>query len=367
LRLTLPMLLLMLLFCEFVVFRFILPASEWPYRYSIQNGDDAVRYLYKDAPMYHTGIQRLGFPERYAAKYNINREGWNSPREYTSAKSEKTRIAVIGDSFVDAFQVDVHKCFAELLEKNLSPRTEVYRFGFGAAPLTQYLQVLRYVERKFHPDIVIISVQANDFGDSLYGYGNENADFLQVRRNGLNWVEIKPVPYNANSFRLAVKHSATFRYFYGNLVFRYRFWTLNSLFKIKKEVDERYRMNIDVWQTLAELNTYKSLCRYVFPQMKRAMKSDQKLLLFMDADRQAIYEGIDPRSQPLYQLTRILMETAAESGIPVLDLTDAFLADYRQNHKKFDFNVDGHWNERGHEVVARALTRYLNTLQWIKH
>src|SRR4029079_3184572 len=140
----------------------ILPASEWPYRRTITPQDNVVRYIYKDAPMYATGISRIGFPERYAARYTINHEGWNSTKEYVSVKNNKKRIAVIGDSFVDALQVNVDRCFAELLEQELNQRkqqpVEVYRFGFGNSGLSQYLNVLRYVKQKFDPDIVIVSI-----------------------------------------------------------------------------------------------------------------------------------------------------------------------------------------------------------------
>lgn len=353
----------MLLFSEFILFRFILPASEWPYRYSIRNGNDAVRYIYKDDPMYHTGIQRLGFPERYAAKYNINHEGWNSTQEYATTKSSRKRIAIIGDSFVDALQVDVDKCFAELLQRSLGSSVEVYRFGFGAAGLSQYLQVLRYVENKFHPDIVIISMQANDFLSSLYSTANEN-DFLQLRQSGDRWIEIKPTAYKPSRLRLAVKHSAVFRYFYGNLNFRYRVGMLNTLFKSREQEEQQYRMNVEIQPNLDYLDTSAKICRYVFGQMKLASGPHQKLLVFMDTDRAAIYEGVDPKTEKLYLLTKIGIDTASEFGIPFIDLTDDFQKDYKLHHQRFDFDIDYHWNERGHRIVAKSLTSFLKTQKW---
>src|SRR5688500_14605560 len=91
---TIPSLLLLLLVFEFIVFRLILPASDWPARTSIRTPEDVVRRIPGK------GVYRRGFPPEIAAAYNNNLEGWNANREYVALKSNKKRIAVIGDSFV---------------------------------------------------------------------------------------------------------------------------------------------------------------------------------------------------------------------------------------------------------------------------
>ncbi len=232
--------------------------------------------------------------------------------------------------------------------------------------MTQYLQVLRYARAKFHPDVVIISLQANDFLASIYGYANENGDFLQIRPNGTGWIEVKPVAYRPYRLRLATKHRAIFRYFYGNLGFRSRVEILNSLFKRKQEEDKRYRMNVDIQQNLAYLKTYRSLCLYVFGRMKQAVQPGAKLLLFMDTDRAALYEGVDPRSEEVYHLNETVSQAARELEIPFVDLTADFENDYKMHRQRFDFDIDNHWNEKGHQLVAGALTRFLKQSKWLQ-
>jgi len=355
--------LILLLALEFIVFRIILPASDWPYRRTITPQDNVVRYLYKDAPMYATGISRIGFPERYAARYTINHEGWNSTKEYFTAKKSKKRIAVIGDSFVDALQVNVDKCFAELLERELNERNnqqpvEVYRFGFGNSGFSQYLNVLRYVKKKFNPDLIIISIQANDFYTSLYGnWSNQDGDFLQFIHKGDEWEEVQPVPYQSSKLRLFLKRSAIFRYLYGNLEFRYRTYSLGDLWRHKDE--RKYQMNVDIAKDLYQMDLNRSLSSHILKEMKNALGPETKLLLFMDADRDGLYHGYDLKKEKSYQLIAMTREVCESQSVPFIDLTDAFTNDYKKYHQRFDYDIDRHWNERGHAIVAHTLANFL--------
>jgi lysophospholipase L1-like esterase len=360
-RITVPSFVIFILFLEFVVFRFILPASEWPYRSIITKDDPVVRYIYKDAPMYSSGVWRLGFPERYAARYKINHEGWNSTKEYSTQRSNKKRIAVIGDSFVDALQVNVDQCFAELLEKNLNSHeepVEVYRFGFGNAALSQYLNVLRYVVKKFNPDMAIVSIQANDFLTSILPSANSDGDFLQFAQKGDQWLEVPPVPYRPSTFRLMLKRSALFRYIYGNLEFRYRTFQLGSLFR-RAPRERKYQMNVDISIDLYQIPLFENLSVHILEEMKKALGPQRKLLIFMDADRDALYQGLDLKHEKSYRLVQMLADACKTSNVPFLDLSDAFSGDYRRFHERFDYDIDRHWNARGHRVVAAALTDYL--------
>jgi hypothetical protein len=358
---TIPSLLLLLLFLEFVVFRFILPASDWPGRTSIRTPDDVVRRIPGK------GVYRRGFPTEIAAVYNNNLEGWNANREYVASKSNKKRIAVIGDSFVEAFHVDIDKAFAEVLQRDLikhtGPNLEVYRFGVSGAPLSQYLQMLRYVNKTYQPEIVVVNIVENDFTTSILGFSNPDGDFLQFKRNDSSWQEIKPDPQNSGPtfIRTQLRHSALVRYLYLNLYLPERIPSLNSYFKRR---DRDYQINIDVEKQLENLELLRSLCEHIFSQMKAALRPEAKLLLVMDANRGAIYKGADPKEQKWYQVTSMVRDAAGQQSIPFLDLTDAFTSDYKINKRVFEFKSDGHWNERAHLVVGETISKFIQDQKW---
>lgn len=356
----------LLLICELIIFRWILPASDWPYRSTIDGPDDVVRYVYKDSGMYKEGRFRQGFPNEIEGTYRINHEGWNSDREYAEGRSDKMRIAVIGDSFVDAHQVKVEEAFPSVLEKNLVTKgcnVEVYRFGFGAAPLSQYLQMMRYVKKKFDPDFFVINILPNDFLVSIQGFGNWDQDFLQIRREGDRWVEVKPQPYKPSRGRLFLKKSATFRYLYQNLSLKDGLPSFSELFK-RQSLEEKFQMNINVKEAVKDLDLIKDIARYLFSKLIQELPDNRKLLLVMDANRHAIYAGKDPRKETVDSVMSAVAEEAEDLDIPVLDLTEAFVSDFRTHHERFDFSHDYHWNSRGHAVVGRAIANFFDRNNW---
>ena len=365
---TIPAMIVLLLICEFIIFRWVLPASDWPYRSTIQGPDDVVRYVYKDSGMYREGRFRQGFPNEIEGTYRINREGWNSHREYLEQRSGKMRIAVIGDSFVDAHQVKVEDAFPSILEKDLLAKgcdVEVYRFGFGAAPLSQYLQMMRYVKKKFDPDLFVINILPNDYLVSMYGYGNWDKDFLQIRREGDQWVEVKPRPYKPSRGRMLLKKSATFRYLYQNLSLKDGLPSFAELFK-RQSLEEEFQMNINVKEAVKDLELIRSIARYLFSKLLQELPENRKLLLVMDANRHAIYAGKDPRKEKVDSVMSAVAEEAEDLAIPGLDLTDVFLSDFRRHHERFEFPHDYHWNSRGHALVGKSIADFFLRNDWCK-
>lgn len=79
-------------------------------------------YRYDNNASYHEGVYRLGFPQEINAHYKINSDGWNASREYSEQRDNKKRIAVIGDSFVEAFQVDLSRSFVEIIENEFKKK-----------------------------------------------------------------------------------------------------------------------------------------------------------------------------------------------------------------------------------------------------
>src|SRR5262249_38823902 len=115
LALSLVSILVFLAVCEFGVFRFVWLASDVP-----ANGfvEGVVRY----APN-QSGIWRVR--DEIAAPYRINAQGWNSGSgDYAEPRrSGVPRIAVVGDSFVEALQVPYDRSLAERLATELGDQS----------------------------------------------------------------------------------------------------------------------------------------------------------------------------------------------------------------------------------------------------
>jgi hypothetical protein len=100
-------LLLFLALGEFVIFRFIWPASDVP---ANSFANEVVRY----APD-QRGVWRVR--NEIAAPYAINRQGWNAGAgDYREERVPGvTRVAVLGDSFVESLQVPHDRSFGDRL------------------------------------------------------------------------------------------------------------------------------------------------------------------------------------------------------------------------------------------------------------
>ncbi|OGW72588.1 MAG: hypothetical protein A2Y02_01485 [Omnitrophica bacterium GWA2_52_12] len=102
--------------------------------------------------------------------FDVNRFGYRD-REWTEEKPDGTfRVAVLGDSYVEALQVDHGKTFLALAEKKLSQaagrKIEFMNFGRSCFTQSEELLVLTRDILKFKPDLVIVFYYAiNDIGD----------------------------------------------------------------------------------------------------------------------------------------------------------------------------------------------------------
>lgn len=133
----------------------------------------------------------------------INSQGLRD-REHTIAKPPDTiRIAVLGDSFAEAFQVPMQKTFWALMEQGLqgcpalsgmnasSPATkvEVLNFGVSGFSTARELILLRQRVWQYSPDIVLLLVTTgNDIRDNsraLSQYKNAPLPYFAYREGSL--------------------------------------------------------------------------------------------------------------------------------------------------------------------------------------
>ena len=132
---------------------------------------DGTWYAYKDGTRTHVRINAYGFPD--------------DEREVTKARP---RIALIGDSTTEYWEVDEDDRPQRVMEKMLDGGFEVLNFGLRGAGTDQ--EWLLYTQQAvlFSPDIVVLTFCVNDYGN--------NAD-----KNSKPWFELDPA--TPNGLRLA--------------------------------------------------------------------------------------------------------------------------------------------------------------------
>ncbi len=122
----------------------------------------------------------------------INRDGLRD-REHSIAKPPDTvRVAVLGDSFTEALQVNQEEDFCSVLEKELQKcdnlrgrHIEVINFGVAGFGTAQELLTLRHRVWKYNPDIVLLAfTTSNDLSDNSPELNKGDTYPFFIRRDG---------------------------------------------------------------------------------------------------------------------------------------------------------------------------------------
>jgi hypothetical protein len=348
LRITAPTLLITLLVLE-ITFRLIIPASNPPMAWF-----DDENQIYRLARHHDIGLATIGVFAQQRARWHINNAGWNSPVDYTPVKT-KPRIAVIGDSYIESLQVDVDKNFPSVLRGLIGDAEyEIYSFGISGAPLSQYLHMGRYVIQQFDPDLMIFNVVHNDFAESVYRINHADQYWLLIKTGKGEVEEVRPraAPWTTqfSPLKQVLRHSALLRYIMFNL-------GIGTLFDQDAPERAEYIANINPDQIARDRNDIGEAVRYILGRMQIEFKGRQ-ILFVMDAPRDMVYAG--QWNEQIEFLHKLMADSCRKAGFALLDLTKAMRAAYAENGRHFESQWDGHWNEYGHEFVARTVARMLH-------
>ena len=114
-----------------------------------QPNTEGIWYAYKDGTKNFVRIYAFGYPD--------------SERK---AQKERPRIALIGDSTTEFWEVEEERRGQYVLEDRLNGELEVLNFGLRGAGTDQIYLRLRQQVRYFSPDIVIYTFCVNDIGNN---------------------------------------------------------------------------------------------------------------------------------------------------------------------------------------------------------
>jgi hypothetical protein len=349
---SLPSLAFVVLLLE-VVFRTVIPASARPQAYL-----DPVTTLWKlDRTAQAEGLATIGRFAEQRGHWRINNEGWNSPIDYRPAKAGR-RVAVIGDSFIEALQVDIERSYPNLLAESLDEDWDVYAFGVSGAPLSQYLHMARHVVPRFSPDVLVLNLVHNDFVESYADLpeGHAGVQWLRVANGPRGLEEVAPQPdFSASQYNRSkqlLKLSATVRYLYYNLAVE-NIW--RPAVTGAEDAPATYNANVEVASAQRHVARIAALVRYVFGKL-RAEQPDLRVIVVLDGPRPGVYGEPDPATD-LSFIAHIVGEAAAVNGFEFVDLAEPMRAEFAASGVPFESRYDNHWDLRGHRFVAAQVLR----------
>lgn len=329
--------------------------------------------------------------EEGEAHISINRAGFRDA-ERTEGKVPSTfRIAVLGDSMVEALQVPAEQRFTEVMQGMLnrrncfgSDRVEVLNFGLSGDGTAQELMVLRHHVWQYQPDMVLLGVMTgNDIRNNSEQLQNDDGRPYFVFKDGQLVLD--------DSFR---RSSADTKTWFERLGVSIMDWSRLAQLAYKA------RATLQKRQAVAQARANRAnfgdaddqdlgLDRLVYKEpvstvWKEAWKVTEALLAVMHAEvRQHNAEFLAVTLSNTVQVNpdlgmrrRFINELGIETlsypddriraagkreGFQVLNLAP-LLQEYVQEHNVYLHGFSntpkgaGHWNEEGHRVVAQFLS-----------
>lgn len=333
-------------------FRFVIPAGNTAFRVR----DPEFGILLYDTNAVREGLFTSGRIAEQKARWHINNQGWRSGWDYAPpSPARKPVIALIGDSYIAGFHVDERNHLASVLRDRLDRTDDVYTFGEGGAPLSEFAWIARYVARHFDPDVFVFLVGDGDWKSGITNYRRDPRVHQLTCHDGQ--FTDAPFAYEERPRSQLAKYSAIIRYLTFNA-------DLQVFDVLKRErprtppaAEQQQASRLELQRVLDD--------EAAFLVDRLAKDHPGKQIIFMvDARRDSIYAGNLNYSQ--VTVARLTKASAGRPNVHVLDLALPLARRFAADHMRFEFSFDDHWNEHGHQVIGESLADFLVRQQLVK-
>ncbi len=359
----------------------------------------------------------------YSVTQRSNRYGFlDRDRDWTQKDANTYRILLLGDSYVEACQVEIKNKVHVLLEEKLNAslsgkkKIETVALGFSGMGTCNELAFYENLGRQFKADLVVLLFILNDYANNSPALQaiNEGWHPLKAPRYFLeldhtkNTVVQLPIQTDYQKYGIPVKipppvpepegiqfldswlsSSKAYGHYRGSIrhamlggeeqarvddVFtqRIKFLQKDSFFgpKLKDwNYPDDFDMNIMFYSdTMPQVFTEAlQLTDVALQILQQSCKRDGASLLvcaghFLTTSKTSrVYAN---RTFTPSKALQRLKETTAKRQIPLLDLYEVFTS--RGDIQDVTWKEDGHWNLNGHAWAAEGLAEFLSTQKWFQ-
>jgi hypothetical protein len=318
----------------------------------------------------------------------INSDGWRGPGVPLKPTPGRLRIALLGDSFIEAFEVPFDSTVGEVVERRLAALrgrpVEVLNFGEGGYGTTQEYLTLQHEVWKYSPDVVVLAVTTgNDISDNSRRLRRGNYVPYQVFQGDhlvLDTSFVMARDYRSRTLwtrRMlgVVKHSRL-----AQLINRVRHLRVkgerqqaNAGGDEGDELGLRDEVQLppatpdwqEAWRvTEGVLGLMRDECRrhhvpFAVVTLTRGIQVTPDTV-----EKRRFLEQLGAKD--LYYPERRIADLGQREGIPVLNLAPSMAEEAEQRHVYFHAHGDslgiGHWNVAGHRAAGERIAAWLAKL-----
>jgi hypothetical protein len=274
------------------------------------------------------------------ARFHVNNAGFNNARDYAAERDGHTsRIAVVGDSFVEALHVDYADSLSAVLERELNQDglpVEVYSFGISGFGTSQVYHLVKDYVLTYSPDVIVYLFIRNDVSDSSACLARQPWTQQYDVAPGGDLIAVPFRRYEISPVRRFLKHSRLFRYLF-----------------YQRRLLERVRG----WEQPAAAAPAVATGRCA----EQSWEIEEALLLKLDALLRErgipwllVWQG-DADPDYASDVREGMERIVNRHQLPYYDLSRDFATAFALRHRPFRIAGDGHWNADGHAVAGAAL------------
>ena len=251
------------------------------------------------------------------------------------------RIAVFGDSFTWGHGVADEEIFTRILERSL-PSVEIWNFGVSAYSTDQELLLLRTIGPFVHPDVVLVMISRNDFpGNMTEAYGAYHKPrFVGSGPDGGSLVPTG-IPVPEPSFVIT-----------AGTWLRRRSAFANGLFELMAGGSLARREPSGGRE--AQVRLMEGLLDEIEQESGRL--GARLAVALVPSVAHVHFERIH---EPEAGNSAAVVRWGEERGVPVLDLTPPFRAEFATTGRHLFYHRDKHWTPDGHRFAAGLLASML--------
>ena len=332
----------------------------------IQENSDILRYEPNKKGTWSLGKNFYNYVD-----IETNNYGYRANFNYK--KNGNPNVMVIGDSYVEAWQVKFEESLPGILNNDL--KKSVYSMGVGGSPLSQYEAFAIFSEKEFNPDVYVFVIVGNDFDESLC-----IINFSPGRHCYDKNFSLKHIKYKRSFLVYLAKHSYLLNYISFNLNINLKLIVFNALEKVKNIIffenskskkialnnNDYLDENIYVGNTAKnkdesiELLSAKTI-KIFFRNINKLLKN-KRVIFILDSDRN--YQNFEKNildGESFFSKMRVkVINETQKYKFKVIDMDPIFRKHYKTNKIKFEFKTDGHWNSLAHKLTAREVIKALD-------
>ena len=335
--------------------------AEFAWRQIFENGDVSREFNEKLRFVNPPNAEWVIRTKDYRTHIRTNSLGFRGPEMPAEQKGEELRVLFLGDSFVEAKQVEEEERFAErtgaLLAAKLGKSVVTRALAMGGSNPALELLYYREIGREFAPDIVVqVLFPENDLlpMEGPYTFRTESGDLMLENI----WVEpAPPCPWKCEMLK-------------RNSILRALYHSLRR--KENRETTDPRQLGDYYWYTNEGQDVLKRENRWEVLQtlvntLRGEVERDGGIFLTvlipsgfeMQPAWQGEYLNESPLTRESWNINQLL--STAENAlhresIPMLNLRDTFAGTVSDEDPLY-YKSDPHLSLRGHEVAAQAIAQ----------